>query len=146
MSGKLEARNGQIDPHVIHCGRCGRELGEILDLRGWDLRSDPPAHVNLRLFDKVSFRAGPLPALVICIPPGYVRKMNADGIMEYSLIKRALKSLRSGLWPAAYRRGNMGSKQGWLMIEKLPAKVQCPCPSSNWLRAKLFALLPLVTD
>ena len=89
MAVKLEARNGLINPRIIHCGRCGFELAEILDLRVWDFVSDPPTHANLKLFVKVKFRAGPPPELFACIPPGYVWKRNADGIMEYPLIRRA---------------------------------------------------------
>ncbi len=146
MTVKLEARNGLVDQRIIHCGRCGEDLAEILDLRGWgNYASDPaPAHVNLDLFNKVKFRAGPHPALFACIPPGYVWKRNTDGRMEYSLTKRAKDSSRAGRRPT-YRRGNRGAAQAWLMVEKLPALVECRCDRFNWLRAELLTRVRLHT-
>jgi hypothetical protein len=131
-----------INPRVINCGRCGNALGEILDLRGWDFHSEPPPHVNINLFNKVKFPAGPKRDVMICIQPGYVRSMNEDRVMVYSLIKRARDSLRSGLRPAGYRRGNRGRDQAWFPIERLPALIECPCESRNWLRAELFTRIP----
>ena len=138
MSIKLKAVNGQINPSVINCGRCGCALAEILDLRGWDYHSDPPAHVNMELFAKIKSPAGPKRDVVIYVPPVYVRSMNEDGVMVYSLIKRARDSLRSGLRPAGYRRGNRGRDQAWIAVTRLPALIECSCESRNWLRAELF--------
>ena len=139
MSIKLEARKGVINPRVIRCGRCHCELAEILDLRGWDFHSEPPPHVNIKLFNKTKFPAGPpRDVMMICIPPGYVWSRNEDGVMVYSLMKRARESLRSGLRPVGYRAGNRGPDQAWVVVARLPAQIECPCESRNWLRSELI--------
>lgn len=143
MTVKLEAQTGWVNPYVIHCGRCHSELAQILDQRGWDYRSDAPSHVNIELFEKVKFPAGPKRDLSICIQPGYAWNKNEDGVTVYSLIRRARESLRSELRPAGYRRGNRGRDQAWLVVARLPAQVECRCDRLNWLRANLFDRLPV---